>query len=93
VDDIITSCARLPLALAVAPPPARALMPTFPLAELATQLRDAAEPAQPLVRGGPRDNSIGLLVVLPDARRPGGAAVPAHGPVPGPDITVPAAPA
>ncbi|MGI5215661.1 BTAD domain-containing putative transcriptional regulator [Plantactinospora sp. CA-290183] len=52
VDDIIARCARLPLALAVVA--ARAAgQPGFPLAVLATELRDAADGLDPFHGGDP----------------------------------------
>jgi hypothetical protein len=91
VDDIITSCARLPLALAVAAARA-ALMPTFPLAELATQLRDAASMLSPLYGADPATNLGSVFSwsyqTLSD---PAARLFRLMGPCPGPDITVPAA--
>ena len=91
LDDIITSCAGLPLALAVAAARA-ALTPTFPLAELATQLRDAASMLSSFNGADPATN-IGSVFswsyrTLSD---PAARLFRLMGPCPGPDISLPAA--
>jgi DNA-binding SARP family transcriptional activator len=91
VDDIIASCARLPLALAVAAARA-ALTPTFPLAELATQLREAANTLSSFYAADPVTNIEAVFSSsYHTVSEPAARLFRLLGPCPGPDIALPAA--
>ncbi|WP_405099086.1 BTAD domain-containing putative transcriptional regulator [Micromonospora sp. NBC_01412] len=91
VDQIITSCARLPLALAITTSRA-ATRPGFPLAVLAEELRDAAGALDAFDGGDPATN---VRVVFSWSYRAlgqdAGRLFRLLGLHPGPDIAVPAA--
>jgi tetratricopeptide (TPR) repeat protein len=91
VDDIIASCAQLPLALAVAAARA-ALTPTFPLAQLATQLREATTTLSSFYTADLVTN-IGAVFSWSYQTLSGPAArlFRLLGSCPGPDIALPAA--
>ena len=73
VQQIIARCARLPLALSIVAARAAA-HPDFPLTALAEELREAEGRLQAL---DTETSHSRVLLVLPAAQRPGGAAVPA----------------
>jgi NB-ARC domain len=91
VDEIIAGCARLPLALTIAA--ARAAgSPSFPLAVLATELREATRALDPLNGGDPATDvravfSWSYHALTTDAAR----LFRRLGLHPGPDIALPAA--
>jgi DNA-binding SARP family transcriptional activator/tetratricopeptide (TPR) repeat protein len=90
-DEIITWCARLPLALAIAAAHAAA-QPSFPLAALTAQLRDEGSRLDLLATGDPTSDiravfSWSYRALSPDAAR----LFPLLGLCPGPDISAPAA--
>ncbi|MGC4813282.1 BTAD domain-containing putative transcriptional regulator [Micromonospora sp. DT228] len=91
VDQIIASCARLPLALAVATSRA-ATRPGFPLAALAGELRDAADALDALDGGDPTTDVRAVFSWSYRALSPAaGRMFRLLGLHPGPDIAVPAA--
>ncbi|MFI1276761.1 BTAD domain-containing putative transcriptional regulator [Micromonospora sp. NPDC020751] len=91
VDQIITSCARLPLALAVATSRA-ATRPGFSLAALASELRDAADALDAFDGGDPATDVRAVFSWSYQALSPAaGRLFRLLGLHPGPDIAVPAA--
>ncbi|GAB3947061.1 hypothetical protein GCM10027614_41640 [Micromonospora vulcania] len=91
VDQIIESCARLPLALAVATSRA-ATRPGFPLAALADELRDAADALDAFDGGDPTTDVRAVFSWSYQALSPAaGRLFRLLGLHPGPDIAVPAA--
>ncbi|GAB3151990.1 BTAD domain-containing putative transcriptional regulator [Micromonospora sonneratiae] len=91
VDQIITSCARLPLALAIATSRA-ATRPGFPLDVLADELRDAAGDLDAFDGGDPTTDVRGVFSWSYRALSPpAGRLFRLLGLHPGPDIAVPAA--
>ena len=91
VDEIINSCARLPLALAIAAARAAA-RPHFTLAELAAELRDTQSGLDAL---GDEDPAVDVRAVFSWSYRalpsPAARLFRLLSLAPGPDITVPAA--
>jgi DNA-binding SARP family transcriptional activator len=91
VDDIIARCARLPLALAIAAARA-ATRPSFPLATLADELRDAPSALRALTEADPAtDVSAAFACSYQALGRPAARLFRYLGLHPGPDITAPAA--
>jgi DNA-binding SARP family transcriptional activator len=91
VDEIIASCARLPLALTIAAARAAA-SPGFPLAVLATDLRKATGVLDPLDGGDPATDVRAVFSWSYDALTTDAARLfRLLGLHPGPDIALPAA--
>jgi DNA-binding SARP family transcriptional activator len=91
VGEIITSCARLPLALAIAAARAAA-RPGFTLAELAAELRDARPALDVLGDDDPATDPRAVFSWSYDALTPQAAGLfRLLSVAPGPDITAPAA--
>ncbi|MEH1163971.1 BTAD domain-containing putative transcriptional regulator [Micromonospora sp. CPCC 205539] len=91
VDQIIASCARLPLALAIATSRA-ATRPGFPLAALASELRDAADALDAFDGGDPATDVRAVFSWSYQALSPtAGRMFRLLGLHPGPDIAAPAA--
>jgi tetratricopeptide (TPR) repeat protein len=85
-DQIITACARLPLALAIAA--ARAQQAGYPLATLAAQLGEAGERLDALDAGDARTNVRAVFSLSYTALTPSAARLfRLLGPYPGPDIS------
>jgi DNA-binding SARP family transcriptional activator/tetratricopeptide (TPR) repeat protein len=89
--EIITSCARLPLALSIVAARAAA-RPTFPLAAFAAELHDAHSRLEALADEDPATDVRAMFSWSYDSLTPGAAHVfRLLGLHPGPDITAPAA--
>jgi DNA-binding SARP family transcriptional activator/tetratricopeptide (TPR) repeat protein len=91
VDDIVSSCARLPLALAIAAARA-ATHPDFPLATLAAEMRDAEATLDPFQGGDPATDIRAVLSWSYRTLTPAAARLfRLIGLHPGPDLTALAA--
>ena len=90
-DELVASCARLPLALAITAARA-AVRPGFRLAALAAELRDTAGRSHTRRRRSGGQHPSRVLLVLPATQHGRGADVPAAGPAPRPRHTPPRPP-